>query len=82
MARLIRSIKQYEDCTAFAVSHGSTHQMFHFVADAKKDIATLADALKRARTWIEHFRDDKASGLMPTDHALEKAISEINEVLS
>lgn len=80
--KLVRSIDGYEKCTPRAVSDGSPAQMFYFVEDAKKDIATLVKSLRQARAWIEHFKADKAAGLMPTDTALDTAIAEIDAVLA
>ena len=47
-----RPLSSYANCTPRAVSDGSPAQVFHFVDDAKHDIAELAAALRTARDAI------------------------------
>lgn len=47
-----RKLSQYANCTARAVSDGSPAQVYHFVEDAKHDIAEMAKALRTARDAI------------------------------
>lgn len=47
-----RKLSQYANCTPRAVSDGSPAQVFHFVEDAKHDIAELAAANERLRKAI------------------------------
>jgi hypothetical protein len=43
---LKRPLSSYANCTARAISDGSPAQVFHFVEDAKHDIAAMAKALE------------------------------------
>lgn len=80
-----RTLAQYANCTPESVSGGSQAQMLYFVADAKRDIATLAhnnarlvDALQDCVALI---RGD-LSGPMQREGVLKEAADTLAAVLT
>lgn len=57
MTKLKRTIESYAWCTPNLVAGGSPAQMEHFVADAKADIATLAEENAKLSSLLKAVTD-------------------------
>lgn len=46
------------------------------------DVQRLRDALVMQLAWVQHWQQDAAHGLKPTENSLRKALATINDALA